>query len=225
MSSAGDGRYFQIGDLVLDHERSCLLRNGELIRLEPRVRDLLVYLAGTGGHPVSRSDLMRDVWKTHVVDEAIHRAISLLRGALGEDARAPRLIETLPGKRYRFLATAAHLESPPPVQRPSTVVSAALAGLLAGALFGAAGLYLIKREPVDAPRAPATSPPTPRAVLATPAPRPTSTWTPTPTPMETIARANTPRALAAEATQTSAPKEPGASSSTPRALESPPAIR
>ena len=66
-----------------------LLRDGEAVKLEPRVPGLLLYLALVDGRVVSREELMREVWKAHVVDDAACRAFSLLRTALDGDPGAP----------------------------------------------------------------------------------------------------------------------------------------
>lgn len=175
MTPTASPRFLQIGDLVLDGERSCLLRDGEAVRLEPRVTALLTYLAEADGRVVTKEELIREVWRTHVVDEAVHRAMSLLRAALGDDPRAPKLVETLPGKGYRLLTAATSVKGPIVVQRPTRpMIVAALAGLAAGVFLTLAGLALSKEEPNYAPEAPT---PTPSAQPAAPswapeAPRP-----------------------------------------------------
>lgn len=66
---------------------------------------LLCFLAKHPGQVHSRIDLANKVWPNVVVgDEAINRAIFALRNALGDDAKKPQYIETIPKKGYRFLA-------------------------------------------------------------------------------------------------------------------------
>jgi len=66
---------------------------------------VLLALAARRGAWVSRAELIDEVWNgAHVVDHAISRAVSLLRAALGEDAAAPVLVETLPRHGYRLNA-------------------------------------------------------------------------------------------------------------------------
>lgn len=173
MTLTASPRFLQIGDLVLDSERNCLLRDGEALRLEPRVTALLIYLAEADGRLVTKEELIREVWRTHVVDEAVHRAMSLLRTALGDDPRAPKLVETVPGKGYRLLTAATSVKGPIVVQRPTrTMVVAALAGLAVGALLTLLTTNLSRDEPVYAPEAPTPSaqPSAPR--YAPEAPRP-----------------------------------------------------
>lgn len=167
MTPTASPRFLQIGDLVLDRDRNCLLRDGEAVRLEPRVAALLVYLAEADGRVVARDELIREVWRTHVVDEAVHRALSLLRTALGDDPKAPRLIETVPGKGYRLLTAATSVRGPIIVQRSSRpMIQAALAGLAAGVLLTLGAMALTRETPVYAPEAPT---PTPSAQPGVPA--------------------------------------------------------
>lgn len=179
MTSTASPRFLQIGDLVLDGERNCLLRDGEAVRLEPRVTALLTYLAEADGRVVTKEELIREVWRTHVVDEAVHRAVSLLRSALGDDPRAPKLVETVPGKGYRLLTAATSVKGPIVVQRPTRpMMMAAAAGLAAGVLLTLAALSLSRGgpggEPAYAPEAPTPSPTAQPAVpvYAPEAPRP-----------------------------------------------------
>jgi Tol biopolymer transport system component len=69
------------------------------------VLDLLVYLAAAGGRVVSRSELLEEVWGDVVVnEEAVSRAVSELRKALGDDPREPRYVQTIHKSGYRLLA-------------------------------------------------------------------------------------------------------------------------
>lgn len=74
-------------------------------RLEPKVMAVLVELARRRDRVVSKEELIEAVWpQTHVGEAALSRCISELRRALGDDARNPRYIETLPKRGYRLLA-------------------------------------------------------------------------------------------------------------------------
>ena len=54
---------------------------------------------------VTKEELVRDVWEgTFVTDEALTYTISELRKALGDDAKEPRLIQTIPKKGYRLIS-------------------------------------------------------------------------------------------------------------------------
>jgi TolB-like protein/DNA-binding winged helix-turn-helix (wHTH) protein len=94
-----------IGDWWFDVAAHELGRNGETVRLEPRVSDLLEYLALRPGQPVSRAALLEALWPGMVVsDEALTNAVNKLRRAFGDDRANPRVIETLPKTGYRLIA-------------------------------------------------------------------------------------------------------------------------
>jgi len=67
--------------------------------------DVLVFLADRAGQVVSKDQLIDGVWKTEFITEwAITRAIAKLRRALGDEADAPRYIETISKRGYRLIA-------------------------------------------------------------------------------------------------------------------------
>jgi TolB-like protein/tetratricopeptide (TPR) repeat protein len=73
-------------------------------RLEPKVMAVLACLHERAGEVVSREELIRTVWAGRpVVDEVVSRCIAALRRALGESARDPRFIETVPKRGYRLV--------------------------------------------------------------------------------------------------------------------------
>ncbi|TGY90031.1 transcriptional regulator [Marinicauda algicola] len=157
------GRYLVFADLVFDRERGVLLREGEVVRLEPKPAALLDALSRTPGRIWSREALHREVWKdVHVVEEALPRAMSVLRSALGDEARKPRFIETVPGKGYRLIAPVDTARPAPPGQArlaapARTLVPAAaagLAGLVIGALAAAVLASVQPRPETVAPAAP-----------------------------------------------------------------------
>lgn len=68
------------------------------MRVEPKVVEVLVYLAQRGGHVVSRDELLTAVWTGVVV---------------GDDARHPTYIETLAKRGYRLIAPVARATEVP----------------------------------------------------------------------------------------------------------------
>lgn len=189
-------RFFVIDETVADTERNVLLRHGEIVKLEPRVMSLLTYLAANQGRIVGKDELLARVWNgAHVVDEALQRAVSMLRQALGDDARKPRLIETVPTRGYRLMVEPKPLEAPVlPVSagfansRPLVLI---LVALLAGLIIGAILMQMRERPLYErlAPEAPTPAPSaTPEArapdVLAPEADHPT----PQPAPPAPVAR-------------------------------------
>ena len=103
---------FVTGGWRVEPSRNLLLRGEEKIRVEPRVMDALVYLAERPGHVVSKDDLIDFVWEGRsVTDDVLTVTICALRKALGDDARRPEYVETVPRRGYRWIAPVSRLET------------------------------------------------------------------------------------------------------------------
>ena len=101
---------------------------GEPILVEPKALRLLLCLIENRSRLVRKQELLDKVWPDAIVTEnALTRAIALLRKALNEDSRVPRFIETVPTAGYRFIATVAVLDENPATQpmAPTVTISPA----------------------------------------------------------------------------------------------------
>ena len=94
---------FTLGPVTVDPVGRRISRAGATTAVEPRIMELLLYLSRRPGQTVSKQELIERVWRAHVVDDAVHRAVSLLRSALGDCATSPAIIETVPRRGYRLL--------------------------------------------------------------------------------------------------------------------------
>ncbi|MEJ2309119.1 MAG: winged helix-turn-helix domain-containing protein [Gammaproteobacteria bacterium] len=102
---ASENQQFVIGEWQFFADLHRLERGEAIIKLEPRVAELLLFLAIRPGESISRSDLMHALWPNMVVgDEALSNAVNKLRKALGDDHHNPRYIETIPKMGYRLIA-------------------------------------------------------------------------------------------------------------------------
>jgi DNA-binding winged helix-turn-helix (wHTH) protein len=102
---------FWLHDWCVYPELDRISRDGATVHLEPKVMDLLVYLARHSGQVVSKNDIIDTVWEGHIVaNSALSRCMALLRGALGDDARRPRYIETIPKRGYRLIVPITGIE-------------------------------------------------------------------------------------------------------------------
>lgn len=96
---------FSLAEFRVDPARRSIAGPGGTVHVEPRVMDVLVALALRAPHPVSRDELIDEVWAGAVVtDGVLTRCISILRERFGDDRVAPRFIETLSKHGYRLLA-------------------------------------------------------------------------------------------------------------------------
>src|SRR5262245_15718917 len=90
----------------LDPSAGELRQRGDPIRLAPQPFKVLELLARRGGEVVSRTEIRDHVWTgdTYVdFEQGLNFCIRQIREVLGDTADAPRFIETLPRRGYRFL--------------------------------------------------------------------------------------------------------------------------
>jgi len=98
-------RRFRVDGWVIDPDACRFERAGEEVRVEPKVMQVLTYLVDRPGQVVSREELEDSVWAGTVVGyEAVTNAVIKLRKALDDDARHPRIIETISKRGYRLIA-------------------------------------------------------------------------------------------------------------------------
>ena len=97
---------FAFGDFVLLPKERLLLRGGEPIALTAKAFDLLVVLVRRAGHLVTKDELFEEVWPgTFVQETNLTVNISSVRKALEDGRDGNRIIQTVPGRGYRFVAT------------------------------------------------------------------------------------------------------------------------
>lgn len=102
---AGQDGVFRLGDWLVNTATRELRRGERVERLEPRVMQVLEFLAARSGTVVSRRDLESHVWSGMIVtDDAVTNTVIKLRRALGDKARQPRYIETIAKSGYRLVA-------------------------------------------------------------------------------------------------------------------------
>ncbi len=93
----------RFGPFEADPERYELRREGRGVSVEPQVLDLILFLCEHGGL-VTKDELVASVWKGRfITDAAVARAVQKARRVLDDDAQAPRYIETVHGRGYRFV--------------------------------------------------------------------------------------------------------------------------
>ena len=92
-------------DFVLDTDLRELRQQDRVVAVEPQVFDLLAYLVRHREHVVSKDDLFAAVWNSRVVSEsALTTRINAVRVAVGDSGQEQRLIRTLRGRGFRFVA-------------------------------------------------------------------------------------------------------------------------
>jgi TolB-like protein/DNA-binding winged helix-turn-helix (wHTH) protein len=114
---------FLIGTWLVEPDNVRLTKDGRPVKLEPKVMDLLVYLAQRPGRVLAREELEQAIWTGTVVGyDALTSAIIKLRKAFGDDSHRPWLIETVAKKGYRLIAPVTEPDraslSPAPAPEP-----------------------------------------------------------------------------------------------------------
>ena len=96
---------FQVGPWLVKPSLNVISQNSTTVRLEPKVMEVLVCLARHAGAPLPKETLLQSVWPaTFVSEDVLKRCISELRRVFEDNAREPRVIETIPKRGYRLVA-------------------------------------------------------------------------------------------------------------------------
>src|SRR5438477_8872184 len=138
---------------VLLREPLELQRDGRRLHLQELPLRILELLISRAGQLVTREELIARLWPKGVVDfdAGINTAMRKLRATLGDDADAPRYIETVPRRGYRFIAqpTGAHPRAGAVEPRPARdwrLPAAVLVTILTLAL----SIYALRDKPAPA---------------------------------------------------------------------------
>ena len=105
MKNEGSEQMISFAEFEIDAAHRRLLRHGEILPLNAKAFDLLVFLAENSGRIVTKDEILEAVWENQFVEEAnLKVQISALRKVLGEPKEAPRFLVTVPGKGYKFVS-------------------------------------------------------------------------------------------------------------------------
>jgi DNA-binding winged helix-turn-helix (wHTH) protein/Tfp pilus assembly protein PilF len=92
----------------LDAASGELRKAGILLKLQPQPFRVLLLLVERAGQVVTREEIQRCLWKDSTfVDfqHGINFSVNQIRSALADSAEAPRYVETVPRRGYRFIGT------------------------------------------------------------------------------------------------------------------------
>jgi TolB-like protein/DNA-binding winged helix-turn-helix (wHTH) protein/tetratricopeptide (TPR) repeat protein len=154
-------RILRFGAFEMDVQNGELRRAGALIKLSPQQLQVLQLLAENTGQLLTREEIQREVWGSDVFvdfDRNLNVCIAQIRSALSDDSDAPRFIQTIPKRGYKFIAPVERIGVPSAVispmpapvrQRSFWIVPSAIA-LVAGLV--AVALYFYSRQPPTSQR-------------------------------------------------------------------------
>ena len=96
----------QFESFVLDTSNECLWHESVRIALANKLFSVLHYMVQNPGRLITHDELLDAIWPTTYVQPQVLRTYVLeLRKILGDDAKHPKFIQTLPKRGYRFVAT------------------------------------------------------------------------------------------------------------------------
>ena len=126
------------GPYRLDGPSGPLWHHAAMVAVPPKALAVLWLLACQAGQVVSKATLLDTVWaETAVSEGTLTTCLSLLRHALGEDARQPRYIATVHRLGYRFVASVTP-QGPPTSLAPPSAPPAGVSSPSAPPLVGRA---------------------------------------------------------------------------------------
>ncbi len=113
-----DPQIYSFGSFVLNTRTSRLELDNKSLHITPKAFSLLVVLVQNSGEVLTKERLLDEVWGGTFVEEGnLSYNIRQLRLLLGDNAREPKFIETIPKAGYKFIA---------PVQLVEKAVPAAI---------------------------------------------------------------------------------------------------
>ena len=137
-------------DCELDLARVVLRRDGHDVKVEPQVFDLLCCLIDRRGEVVLKEELLDAVWGDRFVSEsALTTRIKSARQAVGDDGTSQRVIRTVHGKGYEFVAEVHSVEGPGRAERLSRVAPETAGVALPAALHPLIGREELLAQLVD----------------------------------------------------------------------------
>ena len=106
---------YRFGDSELDTDRYELRRHDVVRAVEPQVFDLLRYLVENRDRTITKDELHKAIWKERIVSEsALSSRIKAARQAVDDTGTEQRIIRTLHGRGFRFVAPVEVPDGRPP---------------------------------------------------------------------------------------------------------------
>ena len=107
-------RILRFDSFELDLQAGELRKRGIKLRLQGQPIQVLAILLQSAGNLVTREELRSQLWSADTFvdfDHSLHNAIARIREVLGDSADAPKYIETLPRRGYRFIGPVEEIQA------------------------------------------------------------------------------------------------------------------
>jgi Tol biopolymer transport system component/DNA-binding winged helix-turn-helix (wHTH) protein len=104
----------RFADFEVDFRAGELRKRGRRIRLQEQPFRVLTMLVERSGEVVSREELRQKLWPADTFvdfDHGLNSAVARLREKLNDSAEAPRYVETVPKRGYRFIGLVEEADS------------------------------------------------------------------------------------------------------------------
>lgn len=148
----------RFGPFEVEPQARVLRKGATRIRLQEQPFRVLLALLERPWEAVTREELQEEIWKGESFSDLDHRlniAVNKIREALRDSSEAPRYVETLPRRGYRFIGAVEGTVMPvvdplPPgesVRRLGWVLIACIVIALGGVVAGAVSLYWTSPPP------------------------------------------------------------------------------
>ena len=114
--SASQSQVIQFADFEADLHSGELYQDGTRIKIQQRPFKVLSILLESPGEVVTRDELRRRIWPADTFvdfDHSLAVAVNKIREALADSAEAPRFIETVGRRGYRFLGPSLRPQTAP----------------------------------------------------------------------------------------------------------------
>jgi len=96
---------YEFGGWTVDVGSRSVHRDDTSVVLDPTAMAVLAYLLSRAGETVGTDEILDFVWSKRLVERsAVARNVNQIRSALGDDARQPTYIKTVPKRGYRTVA-------------------------------------------------------------------------------------------------------------------------
>ena len=105
-----------------------LRKNGMRLRLSGQPFQVLVVLVERGGEVVTRDELRSRLWPADTFvdfDHGLNNAVARIREVLDDSSEAPRYVETVPRRGYRFIAPLTNVSAPRKPVAPESALAPA----------------------------------------------------------------------------------------------------
>ncbi|KGJ93431.1 winged helix-turn-helix domain-containing protein [Colwellia psychrerythraea] len=104
---------YQLGSWVICPQSNTITNKADTHSIENKSMQVLLFLILHSGEQVTKGQIFEHVWKdSFVADDILSVAVSKIRKALGDNARSPTFIKTLPGVGYTLIAKVKKLDKP-----------------------------------------------------------------------------------------------------------------